>query len=282
MQQPVSFKTDDGTELSGLMIKPKGPVKIACVVHSATGVPKEFYLKFASWLSAEHDAAVLIYDYRGFGGSLKGPIKNVKANMSDWGVRDASAALDYLIAENPKAEIWAVGHSLGGMFLNAHRQSSKVARAFSVAAGANHWTQHPISYMPTVTAMWWLAPAAVKTLGYLPGKKAGLGADLPEGVYWQWRKWCLSKEFLKADLGKDLPALEARTNAAHLKMIAIEDDRTITPPMVRKMAEYYPGAKPEFQLLTLKQTGTKEIGHIGVFREANKKAWPLIIGPKAP
>lgn len=276
--QKVVFQTDDGHDLAGIIIKPQGKVKAACVIHSATGVPKEYYLKFARWMAKEHGVASLVYDYRDFGGSLQGNIKNSKATMSDWGVKDASAALDHLIKEFPNDEIWAIGHSLGGMFMNAHKQSSKISRAFAIASGANHWTEHPMSYMPTVAAMWWLAgPAATKTMGYLPGKKLGLGADIPKGVYWQWRKWCLSREFLKADLGKDIPALSARTNLKELKLIALEDDQTITPAMVKRFEKYYPGANTEYKVLTLKEMGAKQVGHIGIFREQNKKAWPLII-----
>jgi predicted alpha/beta hydrolase len=278
MQHPVTIRTDDGHELSGIFVKPQGAPKAACVLHSATGVPKEFYLKFAQWLAEEQNVAALVYDYRDFGGSLHGSLKASAATMADWGVRDASAALDCLIAEYPNTEIWAVGHSLGGMFLNAHKQSAKISRAFGVASGANYWTQNPLSAMPVITAMWWLVgPAATGAFGYLPGKKLGLGADIPGGVYWQWRRWCLSRDFLRADLGKSIPALDARANPKRLTLIAIEDDPIITPAMVKRLGENYLGANPEYKTLAMKDIGAKKVGHIGIFREQNKKAWPLII-----
>lgn len=274
--KPVTIETRDGCNLSGLLFHSTVSPARACVLHSATGVPKEFYIKFADWLARERGMTTLIYDYRGFGGSRTGSLKDEKAILSDWGVKDQSAALDHLIAACPGAEINVIGHSLGGMFLNFHEQGHKVKKAFAVASGMGYWRDHPLHYKPAVTMFWWLAgPAATKIKGYMPGKALGLGADLPAGVYWQWRRWCLSRDFYRADFGRVFaPPVEGR-KPQHVEYIAIADDPLITPAMVKKLADTIPGAG--YRVINRRDFGGgQKIGHIAIFSEKNKAAWPLL------
>ncbi|GEM_PF-5001272 len=276
--KPVAFQTYDGRTLSGLLITPAGVPQAACVLHSATGIHKEFYIKFATWMAGEQNIAMLLYDYRDFGASLEGHIKDSDASMSDWGVKDQSAALDFLIGQYPDTEIWAIGHSLGGLFFNAHQQSDKVKRAVGVAAGANYWTQNPARIMPLILALWWgLGPILTMAMGYLPAKTLGLGADLPKNVFWEWRKWCLSKAFYRPDYGRELPAEKGLKHPENVKLISVESDYIITAQMVKRMREFYTGSNIEYHHLLLNEVGAKKIGHIDIFRERNKKAWPLII-----
>lgn len=276
--QQVTLQTDDGHTLSGLLIKPKQKTSAACVLHSATGIHKEFYIKFATWMAVHQNIAMLLYDYRDFGSSLNGHIKDSDVSMSDWGVKDQSAALDFLIGQYPETEIWAIGHSLGGLFFNAHKQSDKVKRAIGVASGANYWTQNPPQIIPLILALWWgLGPILTKIMGYLPAKALGLGADLPKNVFWEWRKWCLSKTFYTPDYGRELPAKADLKHPENVKLISIESDHIITAEMVKRMRGFYTGSNIEYRHLRLDEIGAKKIGHIDIFRERNKKAWPLII-----
>ena len=52
----ISFRTDEGAELSGTMYRPRAPIRVV-VIAGATGVPEGFYTRFATWLAEEKNMA---------------------------------------------------------------------------------------------------------------------------------------------------------------------------------------------------------------------------------
>jgi predicted alpha/beta hydrolase len=163
--------------------------------------------------------------------------------MSDWGLLDQDAALTHAIAAFPNLPIRVVGHSLGGHWLAFHDRIDRVDRVVTVASGPAHWLAHPLSKLPEVLNLWWLAgPAATLALGYLPGRRLGLGADLPAGFFWQWRRWCLRKGYSSSDWGARLPEPDLDKARFNLDLVAIADDWMIPPGVVWRLADFYPKA----------------------------------------
>lgn len=66
------------------------------MICPATGITKNFYHSFATWLS-EQGYDVLSFDFRGIGGSLHGSLKQSTASINDWGVLDIPCAIDTLL-----------------------------------------------------------------------------------------------------------------------------------------------------------------------------------------
>jgi predicted alpha/beta hydrolase len=93
---PVAFPARDGRMLLGLLVEADFP-RAALVVNAATGFGREFYLKFAAY-AAQRGYHTLVYDYRGMGNSATSPLSAETAAMSDWGMLDMPAALDWLMA----------------------------------------------------------------------------------------------------------------------------------------------------------------------------------------
>ncbi|MDE1145583.1 MAG: alpha/beta fold hydrolase [Azospirillaceae bacterium] len=280
LEQAVDLATPDGKRLAGRLVLPvgEGVPKVAVVLHGATGVPRDYYARFAAWLAQARNAAVLIYDYRDFGASATGPANRSDATMAAWGVVDQAAALDFLCARFPVAEIWVVGHSLGGMCLPFHANAGRVARLIAVASGPAHWTKHPLAYMPSVIAFWFLlGPLATAVLGYLPGRLLGLGADLPPGVFWQWRRWCTSRGFYRGDWGRHMPQPVLGRMTGAVTLVAVQDDQMMPPERVRRLADFYPAARIGHRLITPAEAGSKAIGHLRLFAERNARAWPLLL-----
>lgn len=274
----VEIVTADQVRLQGRLHLPDGPLRKAIVLHGATGVPARYYQAFARWLSYREDAAVLIYDYRDFGWSQQGRIKASRASISDWAFSDQEAALLFALDTFQPLPVEVIGHSLGALGLARHARAGEVARLTAVASGPAYWLDHPLSYLPKVLMFWWLlGPAVVAALGYLPGRRLGFGADLPAEVYWEWRRWCLSRSFNDAEW-----QARSRTETAHdsprcpVTMVAIEDDVVISPTMVRRLARSYPEAETSFRLVSPTALGLGPIGHVGVFHERNAAAWPLL------
>lgn len=86
----------DGYPLAALLLEPASLPQGVVQVHSGTGYKKEFYLKLATYL-AEQGWAVVLFDYRGIGGSRPASgLKGFEAYMRWWGQRDMTGVLDWV------------------------------------------------------------------------------------------------------------------------------------------------------------------------------------------
>ena len=75
----------DGFPLSATIFQ--GPNRHWTVINSATGVKRAYYHKFAAFLAGK-GWSVVIYDYRGIGGSRPKSLRGFEARMRDWGQKD--------------------------------------------------------------------------------------------------------------------------------------------------------------------------------------------------
>jgi len=278
--EDIRFTTGDGRTLAGRLHHPGASPRLAVVLHGGAGFPARFYQDFASWLSATHQAAVLTYDYRDFGWSLDRPLVRSSARLSDWGIKDQSAALSFLKNRVPELPPRVLAHSLGGQWLAFHDDIASIDRVVAVGSGPGFWLDHPWPMLPKVVAFWWLVgPLAAKLTGYLPGRLLGLGADIPGGVYWEWRKLCLERSYHMSEWGRIYP--QPRIDEARFKLtiVPVTDDILIAPHMVRKLPAFYPHAQLSEVLLDPVQLGLKTLGHAGAFLTRNQVCWPLIAAP---
>lgn len=279
MAQIITFAAQ-GATLSGSLFWPEGPARAAVVIHAATGVPQGFYRGFAEWLSAREQAVVLTYDYRDFGASATGPLRQSRATMADWGLHDQAAAQQAVEAACPDVPVWVVGHSLGGLMLSFQPGAARVARLIAVASGPNHVSHHPLWYRPLAWSFWHgHGAAAARMMGYLPGRRIGLGSDLPLGVFHQWRRWCNSPGFFRSDIGRHLPQPDWTAFTGKLRLVALADDVMIPPATVAQLADFYPAARLTHRVtLVPRDHGLRGVGHIGAFARRNAALWPHLIG----
>jgi predicted alpha/beta hydrolase len=268
-----------GATLNGTLIAHPAP-ELAVLINAATGVPAAFYRPFARWLAEDRRAAVLVWDYRDFAGSAASPAQTRRspATMTDWGIRDAEAARAWLKTEFRRLPLWLVGHSLGAMTVPFQQDLGRIDRLIAVAAGPVDIPDHPWPFRAQAFALWHLAgPLAVATLGYLPGRRLGLGSDLPAGVFRQWRRWCSRPASLPGD--PDLPALTRPGLAAPVRLVALTDDVMIPADCVWRLAEWLPdAARIERHLIDPAEHGLKPVGHIALFAPRNRALWPALLG----
>ena len=66
--QDTTITARDGFPLAATVYIAAAVPRVAVLINSARAVPRKIYRGFASYL-AEHDCAVVSYDYRGTGGS---------------------------------------------------------------------------------------------------------------------------------------------------------------------------------------------------------------------
>lgn len=258
--------------LRGQLFHPPMSPETVVLINGATGVPARFYAAFASWLAQTQGIACLIWDYRDFGQS--GQPQRSTATMTDWGVTDPQAARDWLVARFPQAALWVIGHSLGGLTLPFQTGQDRITRVITVASGAVHLSDHPWPYRAAATAFWYgHAPVLAAATGHLPGRLTGFGPDLPAGVYWQWRRWCLSRRSCLDDPA--MPPLQSVT--APTTLIAIADDALVPPAAVWRLMQWYPQAIKHQRVIRPADHGLPPVGHIAAFASANRALWPMLI-----
>ncbi len=276
VMRAVSIPTSDDSVLEGFVFQQENANGVT-ILHGATGVPAKYYFPFAQWLQAEQNEIVLVYNYRD---SNLPPKKLAKSpiKMSDWGIDDQSAVLDFVLAAYPDMPVKTIGHSLGGMCLPYHRSAHRVQRHIAVNSGPALWWAHPWHFIPQVILFWFLlGPLATWILGYMPGKRLGLNMDLPPQVYWQWRRWCTNPGFFEIDWGKVIVKPDFSRVRCPVHLVSVSDDVMIPPNRVRELARYYPHADISYREIIPSKSGLKSIGHIGIFSSRCSSVWPQML-----
>ncbi|MGY3446293.1 MULTISPECIES: alpha/beta hydrolase family protein [unclassified Bradyrhizobium] len=267
----------DGYPLAATLFLPRGKKRRAVLINSATAVPRKVYRGFAGYL-ARRGAAVLTYDYRGTGDSrplaatgLNKPksLSGFKATMADWAALDATAAVSWMRDRYSDLPLAYVGHSFGGQALGLLANNTEIPRALLIAAQAAYWKlmASPERYR-VVAFMNGIGMPLARTLGYVPAW-AGLGMDLPRGVFEQWRSWVMRERYLLDD-----PALAARANFAKfngkLRAFSVTDDTWATRPAVELLCSAFTSVTPEIVSIRPADAGVSKIGHFGFFRSEHR------------
>jgi predicted alpha/beta hydrolase len=262
--EAIELAAGDGYRLGATLFTPAASTGRATLVMAATGVPQEYYAKFAAYLAAR-GSTVLTFDYRGIGRSLAGDIRKLRARMRDWALLDASAAFEFLNAHAPGARLTVVGHSFGGQALGLLPRSERLAAALVVGSQSGYWRHWP----PLGRAWMWptthfMLPGVSHLLGYFPGSRLGFGEDLPAGVAIEWARWCRHPRYIVGALDAERAYGDFR---APLRAYAISDDAFAPPGAVQALLDLYPASKSELRLVEPRAVGAPAIGHFGFFRE---------------
>jgi len=273
----IRLPATDGYLLAATLYLPRGARRQAILINPATAVPRKLYRGFASYL-ARRGSAVLTYDYRGIGGSrqksLTDPDKprslaGFDASMSDWAARDVTAAVAWMRERYKSMPLNYIGHSFGGQALGLLANNSDISRALLIAAQAGYWKLMAAPERFRVYAMLNFAGRPLThVLGYTPGW-AGLGHDLPKGVFLEWVDWVMSERYMFGD--PKLKALENFPNyKGALRALCISDDPWATRPAVELLCSGFTSITPEILTVTPADVGAANIGHFGFFKPEHR------------
>jgi predicted alpha/beta hydrolase len=272
----IGLPATDGYALTGTLFLPRGTKRHAVLINSATAVPRKIYRGFASYL-AHRGCAVLTYDYRGIGGSRQPAmvgynqpksLVGFKASMSDWAALDVAAAVRWMRERYNTLPLAYVGHSFGGQALGLLENNTEISRAILLASQAATWRlmRSPEKYR-VYAFMNFVGVPLVHTLGYAPGW-AGIGEDLPNGVFLQWAEWVSSPRYL---FDSKLPALENFAKyKGELRALCFSDDPWATRTAVELLTGGFTAIKPEVLTVKPSDVGAKAIGHFGLFRAEHR------------
>ncbi|MFG6446966.1 alpha/beta fold hydrolase [Roseateles sp. BYS180W] len=282
----IRFSANDGFELGGRLFGNPTSARAGLLIAPAMGVEQRYYWEFARWMS-QQGWLVLCFDYRGIGASrpasCEHSLRGLQADIRTWAELDAAAALDELSrrlqssgseAERP---IHWVGHSLGGQILGLLPNRARVGRAVTVSSGSGYWRENAAQLKRYVWWLWYVVvPLSLPLFGYFPGRRLRKVGDLPRGVMAQWRRWCLSPDYMMGEGGE---ALRRQYAELRLPLLALSfaDDEYMSRRNTESLIRFYAAARAESRCVRPADVGGQRIGHFGFFRSRFQSTlWPQV------
>lgn len=266
----------DGYPLSAHRFDPSTqPAKGVILIAPAMAVVQAFYAPFAQFLASQ-GYRVWTFDYRGTGASLQGSMRGAQASLSDWIHKDYDAILCHANDQDAGLPIFAIGHSFGGQVAPLLPSRERLQGLITIASGSGAMRHNTASTRRAAPLLWYLlAPLLCPLFGYFPGAKIGVIGDVPSGAIMQWRRWCLSPDYL---LTGEQGARAAYASARYPVLgLAFADDELLLEQGVRFLHQAYQQSQPDYRVLQAQQFGLKRIGHFGFFKGQHAAAlWPMI------
>jgi Predicted alpha/beta hydrolase len=204
--ETLTLKCQDGYQLSARFypVTETESKKSPILICPATGITKQFYHSFSCWLQAQ-GYAVLVFDFRGIGESLKGSVKQSKASIVQWGQLDIPAAIDALLAKTQAAKVILLGHSAGGQLLGIVPNYAKVEKVVAIAGSTGHVKGLRGRTKLLAPVMFNIIfPLARITKGYGPTQAIGMGENLPKDVAREWAEFCSKPGYVINAIGKKI------------------------------------------------------------------------------
>jgi predicted alpha/beta hydrolase len=278
----IKITTTDGIELDANLFLPPQP-KGVIQINGATAVPKEFYSNIAMYLF-ENNYAVLIFDYRGIGGSApKEGLRNCTYEYVDWARKDMTAALAYLKNRFPDLPIMFLGHSVGGQSIGLIQNTAKTVKALvTINSSSGYHGGMTIKYhLRNFFFFEVVRPLTLGIWGYGKLKSFGFMEDLPKKIYNSWREWCSVPDYFFDP--KYAPSIEGIGGYKNLDfpitVFRAADDDIATPINNHNLWKHIISSKPIEQItLEPRDYNLKVIGHFDLFRKKHKETlWPLVL-----
>ncbi len=273
---PRTLVCADGTQLAAQVFEPIGSVRAVIVIAPAMAVPQGFYANFARHL-AENGFRVWTFDYRGIGNSLQGSMRGVQTSLTTWIEQDYDCAIRSASDEAGNLPLFVIGHSFGGQTAPLLPSRERISGLITVAAGSGSMAHNTPSTRRAAPLLWYvLIPLLCPLFGYFPGARLGVIGDVPSGSMREWRRWCLTPEYL---LSGEPRARAAYASARYpVLALAFSDDELLLETGVRLLHNAYQATTPDYRYLNPQQQGWPRIGHFGFFKSSSgATVWPQVL-----
>ena len=270
----IHIATQDNYQIAATLFTPsEQTIKATVIVCSATGVLRQYYKGFASFL-AEQGLQVITYDYRGIGGSRTKNKKDLALSMVNWGRKDYAAIVDYLSEEFPDHDLLSVGHSIGGQLLGLLPDNHRIKACLNIASQHVYWKNWSGRHKALSFVFFYgLLPFFARTAKGLPAWV--LGAEpLPLQITRDWSR------FGRKSFYTDIDGKEVKDNyfsyRGKMRLLAVEDDLQFAPTsaVYALKNNIYRNADAEVLVVKPSDYEMKRIDHFGFFQKRmNRSAW---------
>ncbi|KAF1013715.1 MAG: hypothetical protein GAK29_04695 [Acinetobacter bereziniae] len=246
------------------------------LVCPATGITQGFYHHFIEWLT-QQGVDVMVFDYRGIGESLHGPLRHSQASIQDWGQLDIPAAIESLLDKTGQQQITLLGHSAGGQLLGIVPNYEKVAQVISVSGSTGHVKGLKGRTKRLAPVMFKVVfPISSKIKGYGATKILGMGENLPKNVAKQWAQFCSKPGYVMNAVGKTVFEDYHHDIQCPITSYWASDDEIATAANVKDLLRLYPQAHTEMFELKPQDHGYNSIGHMLMFKKTHQNLWPVM------
>lgn len=275
-KKEVVITCQDGFTLAGTLFTPN-TVKAAVMIAPATGIKKTFYWAFANYL-CEHHYAVLTFDNRGIGQSIQESLNHGNPSLTNWGVLDMTAVLEFLKTRFPNKDYHLVGHSAGGQLvgLMKNAQDLKSMFNFGSSSGSIKYARYPFK-LKSAFFLRVFIPLCNLLFGHTKSQWVGMGEPLPKQVGKEWSKWCSGTGYVKVDLDTKIKTHLYNTLAFNSLWVHAQDDEIANYNNVKDMIRVFPNIKADIITLSPNAYGFKTIGHMKFFSRQKKALWPIAL-----
>lgn len=269
----ITFLTDDGFPLAGTLFEGDGDGPLM-LISSATAVPRGLYAAFATAAVQSGARAVLIYDYRGTGGSRRPAGWTARIGMKDWALLDLPAAARALDKAAPGHEMVGVGQSYGGQALGLCGMAERFSRYGMVATMSGYWRGLDDRF---AGPRMFLVGVPLSFLFRDMPRRLGIGEPIPSTVFRDWARWCRKPGYFFDD--PSVPETSRyRDVTTPILALGMTDDVWGTERAVGSLIRRYERAPLVERWLSPQDAGGHRIGHLGFFRSRFATTlWPQFI-----
>lgn len=274
----ITIRASDGYNLSAMLGLTSNNHNKNIIISSATAIKKEYYINFATFL-LQKGYNVLIFDYRGVGGSAPQNLKTSDAFINEWGILDMNAALDFMVNILGLTNIIWIGHSIGFQLVGFLENQKYIKKVVAICSGSGYWANFSYPTKINVWIQWFLVvPIVTKVFGYGTLKMVGWGENLPKNVILEWRDWCIDKDYCKMLIENKLQTDKFYDFNVPITSIYLSDDPITNDKSVSSILKLYPNSNSNLVKLNVKDFTNEKVGHIGIFRKkfANN-LWPILL-----
>ncbi|HEY8023891.1 MAG TPA: alpha/beta fold hydrolase [Burkholderiaceae bacterium] len=274
-RQRISIAAHDGIALAAYRHAPKQAARANVVIAAAMAVPQTYYADLAAYL-ADQGFCVWTFDYRDMAESATGSMRNSTADISIWIARDYDAVIQHAGDADNKLPLLVIGHSLGGQVAPLLPSNGRISGLVNIAVGSGAVRHNQPKLQRSSRMLWYfLVPLLCPLFGYFPGRRIGVIGDLPAPAMYQWRRWCVTPDYI---LSGEPAAREAYARATFpILALTFLDDELLRASGSRMLHEAYVSAKVDYREVGPEDFGLRRIGHFGFFKPAiGRVMWPLV------
>jgi predicted alpha/beta hydrolase len=263
----------DGYSLAATIFTPNTELKGAIFIGPATGIKRQFYANFASFL-AENGYGVITFDNRGISQSLDGHVKHNKASLQCWGEQDMPAILTALQSIFPNTKYHLIGHSAGGQLVGLMHNAKEISSIFNFASSSGQLSNMTFGHqIKAHFFMNFFIPVSNLLFGHTKSQWVGMGEPLPKKVAQQWRHWCNGNGYVKMAFGQTIHThLYDELDTPSLWVNATDDEIAIDDN-VQDMLSVFTKMSAETLTLHPNRNDLKEIGHMKFFSRKCQPLW---------